>query len=82
MPWELGYFDGHKSADKVAICPIDDGGGSIAGEEYLGLYKRLEPVGDRGIIVPFAVKATTKSEAESLNSFVHGRGAFTRLTWS
>ena len=39
MPWELGYFDGHKR-DKVAILPISASsrGDDYKGQEYLGLY--------------------------------------------
>ena len=37
MPWELGYFDGFKSA--VAILPITQTEqASYSGQEYLGLY--------------------------------------------
>ncbi|UPG87590.1 toll/interleukin-1 receptor domain-containing protein [Luteibacter aegosomatis] len=42
MPWELGYFDGRKGEDKIAILPIlerqHDG---FAGQEYIGLYSVL-----------------------------------------
>ena len=39
MPWELGYFDGHKG--RVAILPITQdsaSGDHYTGREYLGLY--------------------------------------------
>jgi hypothetical protein len=39
MPWELGYFDGHRG--RVAILPIEESSGSKStfdGQEYLGLY--------------------------------------------
>lgn len=38
MPWELGYFDGHKP-NLVAILPLlDSQNQSFIGQEYLGLY--------------------------------------------
>lgn len=38
MPWELGYFDGHKPG-QVAILPLlDSESQSFEGQEYLGLY--------------------------------------------
>lgn len=43
MPWELGYFDGRRSAEKVSICPITiEGTGPYEREEYLQLYRLLE----------------------------------------
>ena len=41
MPWELGYFDGLKSA--VAVLPIsDDSEESYKGQEYLALYPYID----------------------------------------
>ncbi len=41
MPWELGYFDGFKSA--VAILPITQiEQTSYSGQEYLGLYPYID----------------------------------------
>lgn len=38
MPWELGYFDGHKPS-KVAIFPVlNSAYDDFSGQEYLGLY--------------------------------------------
>ena len=38
MPWELGYFDGHKP-NKVAILPVlKNSFETFKGQEYLGLY--------------------------------------------
>lgn len=38
MPWELGFFDGHKPG-QVAILPLlDSDSQSFNGQEYLGLY--------------------------------------------
>ena len=44
MPWELGYFDGFRSA--VAILPIaQTSEESFAGQEYLGLYPYIDGSG-------------------------------------
>lgn len=41
MPWELGYFDGFRSA--VAILPIaQTSQEGFAGQEYLGLYPYID----------------------------------------
>lgn len=79
MPWELGYFDGHQGQSKVAICPIETGNGSIQGQEYLGIYKRLEPVRDNGRVLPYVLKPSV-SEGEPMHSFVHGQGRFVGIT--
>ena len=42
MPWELGYFDGYKS-NSIGILPIrSNSQGTYLGQEYLGLYPKLE----------------------------------------
>lgn len=79
MPWELGYFDGHQGQSKVAICPIETGSGSIQGQEYLGIYKRLEPVLANGIVLPYVLKPSGEA-GEPVRSFVHGRGQFVGIT--
>lgn len=79
VPWELGFFDGYHGRSKVAICPIEDGTGSIQGQEYLGVYKRLEPVHDGDKVLPYVLKISG-DEGESMQSFVHGRNAFVGIT--
>jgi hypothetical protein len=45
MPWELGYFDGLKGGEKVAILPlVDSANGAFLGQEYLQLYRKVERV--------------------------------------
>lgn len=42
MPWELGYFDGHKPS-KVSILPVlDNANQTFEGQEYLGLYPTVD----------------------------------------
>lgn len=81
MPWELCYFDGRHGPSRVAICPILEGAGSYAGEEYLGVYKRVEKIRHLGSLRPFAVKPS-RTEGELMESFVHGRGIFHKITRS
>ncbi len=81
MPWELGYFDGHRAQSRIAICPIEEGTGSYAGQEYLGLYKHVEKIRHRGTLRPFAVKPS-RVEGELMQSFVNGRAEFLKITRS
>lgn len=78
MPWELGFFDGHKPG-QVAILPLlDSESQSFEGQEYLGLYpvvtKKLENyvtyhfVEDRG------------NQWSNLKSFASGAPSWQRYT--
>jgi hypothetical protein len=43
MPWELGFFDGKRGADKVAVLPlVETEGKEFKGQEYLALYGQVE----------------------------------------
>ena len=47
MPWELGYFDGHKG--RVGIIPVTRAQEEVfKGEEYLSLYPYVDRVGTQG----------------------------------
>ncbi|WP_176645217.1 toll/interleukin-1 receptor domain-containing protein [Duganella sp. SG902] len=39
-PWELGYADGSKPLERIAIVPTMDGL-STHGNEYVGIYRRI-----------------------------------------
>jgi hypothetical protein len=44
MPWELGYFDGHKPG-RVAIMPLPSSAlTGFTGQEYLALYPNVERI--------------------------------------
>lgn len=78
MPWELGYFDGRHEQSKVAICPVATGADSFQGQEYLGIYKRLEPLVHQGSVFPYVLNLSG-IEGESVRSFVHGHDEFRRV---
>jgi hypothetical protein len=40
-PWELGYADGQKQPDRIAIVPTSDST-STHGNEYMQLYRRVD----------------------------------------
>jgi len=52
-PWELGYADGKKPHEKIAIVPTRDGQ-TNHGNEYVQLYRRIDVdnVGGLGIFNP------------------------------
>lgn len=80
MPWELGYFDGIRNSNRISIMPIENStSNAFAGQEYLGLYKTIEKVLDRGQFAPCAVRHTGE-HAERLRSFAAGLGQFEKLT--
>ena len=72
MPWELGFFDGARGPERVAICPIETGTGNYIGQEYLGLYKTLEKVRDAGVLRPFVIRPSGR-EAERLRILRRGK---------
>lgn len=42
MPWELGYFDGRKGPEAVAVMRLPEAVGRPVGQEYLDLYPQVE----------------------------------------
>ena len=42
MPWELGYFDGRKGPEAVAVMKLPRYAGENVGQEYLDLYSQVE----------------------------------------
>ncbi|MHA7984805.1 hypothetical protein ACX9R5_03280 [Rathayibacter sp. CAU 1779] len=42
MPWELGFFDGYRGRESVAIMPLVDESGRSLGQEYLQLYPSID----------------------------------------
>lgn len=79
MPWELGFFDGIKGESRVAICLIEvSSDDSFIGQEYLGLYKRLEKLQVNGQDTPYITRFSGQ-EAQTIESFRLGTGRFVRV---
>ena len=80
MPWELGFFDGHKSGARIAILPlVEQTDDTYSGQEYLGLYPTIEEVvAPSGLRRPYAMRYAPYHryqrvvEARSLDSLVTG----------
>ena len=45
-PWEIGYADGVKEADHILVVKTKDDYGNFHGNEYLGLYRKLDVAKD------------------------------------
>ncbi len=45
MPWELGYFDGFKPGHVAVLPLLKTPGSGFLGQEYLGLYPRIQDIG-------------------------------------
>ncbi|MEX0166076.1 toll/interleukin-1 receptor domain-containing protein [Pseudomonas brassicacearum] len=41
-PWEIGFADGKKAHDRIAIIPTSDNQGHFHGNEYLSLYNKID----------------------------------------
>lgn len=41
-PWEIGFADGKKIYDRIAIVPTQDNSGHFYGNEYLNLYNKID----------------------------------------
>ncbi len=48
-PWEIGFADGVKPIDTIFVIPTQDDRGHTHGNEYLDLYRRVEPASPNGI---------------------------------
>lgn len=49
-PWEIGFADGKKAHERIAIVPTQDSYGHFYGNEYLNLYNKIDvPAGGGGL---------------------------------
>ncbi|MGL5995780.1 MAG: toll/interleukin-1 receptor domain-containing protein [Pseudomonas proteolytica] len=48
-PWEIGYADGKKRIEKIAIIPTTDNSGHHYGNEYLKLYNKVDRASGGGL---------------------------------
>lgn len=83
MPWELGYFDGLRGSENVAIMPlISDSGEHPIGQEYLGLYPMVQefPLRVSGEKRPFVTRQRGgQLEWKTLESLAVGSNSYWRM---
>ena len=48
-PWEVGYADGTKEIDSILVIPTQDVAGTVHGNEYMQLYRRIDLASSGGI---------------------------------
>lgn len=48
-PWEIGYADGVKHISRLAVVPTIDTRGIWYGNEYLGLYQKIDASSSGGL---------------------------------
>jgi len=83
MPWELGYFDGFRPGH-IAIFPlVTAAGDSFVGQEYIGLYPRIEQLRPSTGYTPEAVvtQGLWHTESKAMRSFVAGTGTFSKTAY-
>lgn len=83
MPWELGYFDGFRPG-QIAVLPlVPAAGDSFVGQEYVGLYPRVEqlrPSSGYGLEA-VVTQGTWQPESKAMRSFVTGTGTFSKFAY-
>jgi hypothetical protein len=70
VPWELGYADGFKGANKIAVFPAADETSVWRGNEYMQLYSTIQ-VGQSNDRKAPAVFGPGKDEGIWLADWVH-----------
>ncbi|WP_170921101.1 toll-Interleukin receptor [Enhydrobacter aerosaccus] len=77
MPWELGYFDGLRQG-RIAILPlVATEGAAFLGQEYLGLYPKVERLERRnGRSDVFVTKGAGTQTFMELSAFKSGSSTF------
>jgi hypothetical protein len=78
-PWELGFFDGRQSAQRIGVY-VPDGIELPAGQEYLGLYGRqpLRKADLRGFLEKATLDVAAMDSAQSDQWTRHLHRAWTR----
>lgn len=83
MPWELGFFDGLRGSEHVAIMPlVAQSGTHPAGQEYLGLYPLVRefPLKVSGEKQPFVTRERSgQLEWKTLGSLAKGSTTYARM---
>lgn len=75
MPWELGYFDGRKGPEAVAIMPLVRSSTEPVGQEYIGLYPQVDH-SDYSQTVRVSRRTSGRLETKSLDSLVRGSSTY------
>lgn len=76
MPWELGYFDGLRQG-RIAILPlVATEGAAFLGQEYLGLYPKVERLPISGTSKVVVTKGAGTRTFMELSTFKAGSSAF------
>jgi hypothetical protein len=76
MPWELGYFDGLRGG-RVAILPlVVTSDNEFEGQEYLGLYPKIEKLTANGQAKPFVTQGAGSRRYMRLSDFRAGSKNF------
>lgn len=73
MPWELGYFDGLRKG-RIAVLPlVAREGENFEGQQYIGLYPKIEKLQVNQTLRPFVTKGKTYM---TLDDFKIGKTQF------
>ncbi|WP_432941156.1 hypothetical protein ACQPXM_33030 [Kribbella sp. CA-253562] len=82
MPWELGFFDGHRSGESIAIMPlVAASGGRPPGQEYLGLYPLVEELKEGSRQTPWVTRRRGSGlEYKSLTELALASSSFKSLS--
>ncbi|WP_341229452.1 toll/interleukin-1 receptor domain-containing protein [Nocardioides salarius] len=83
MPWELGYFDGFRPGHIAVLPLVSAQSDSFDGQEYVGLYPRIEQLRPSTGYAPEPVvtRGLWQTESKSLHSFVAGTGSFSKTAY-
>ncbi|WP_394553110.1 hypothetical protein ACDF64_01955 [Agromyces sp. MMS24-JH15] len=74
MPWELGYFDGQKGREAIAIMPLLEVSGQSVGQEYIGVYPTIERSSTGA--PELTQRENGRILSKSLDDMVRARGGF------
>ncbi|TIH29828.1 toll/interleukin-1 receptor domain-containing protein [Subtercola vilae] len=74
MPWELGYFDGMKGSEAVAVMPLVAYTGQSVGQEYLDLYPTVEKASSVFLPPKITKRVYGGIQQKSLDDLVTNRG--------
>ena len=71
VPWEVGIADKDKGEERILIWPVEDPTHQYKGNEYLQLYRTIEPSGFRDAIVVPTGFGVRQPLLERMKRFAH-----------